>query len=235
MIITVIVPCYNEENTLEKLIDKILAQKGFEKKIILVDDKSTDNSINIIKEKLLNKKVDKVIFHKKNLGKGACIKSAQQFVEGDFVIIQDADLEYNPEDYIHLVNKLKSENLKVVYGSRVLKKDNNESVQNFSHKARIYGNYFLTKISNIVNNQNLTDAHTCYKIFDSELFKSIELSENDFSFCPEVTTKISLLKIDIKEVPINYNGRSYEEGKKIKAIDGLKAIFTILKYRYFKK
>tara|TARA_Y100000817_G_scaffold246860_1_gene198930 strand:- start:347 stop:748 length:402 start_codon:yes stop_codon:yes gene_type:complete len=133
------------------------------------------------------------------------------------------------------VNKLKSENLKVVYGSRVLKKDNNESVQNFSHKARIYGNYFLTKISNIVNNQNLTDAHTCYKIFDSELFKSIELSENDFSFCPEVTTKISLLKIDIKEVPINYNGRSYEEGKKIKAIDGLKAIFTILKYRYFKK
>ena len=92
MIITVIVPCYNEENTLEKLIDKILAQKGFEKKIILVDDKSTDNSINIIKEKLLNKKVDKVIFHKKNLGKGACIKSAQQFVEGDFVIIQDEDL-----------------------------------------------------------------------------------------------------------------------------------------------
>ena len=168
------------------------------------------------------------------MGKGACIKSAQQFVEGDYVIIQDADLEYDPSDYKYLINKIIKENLKVVYGSRVLNEKNNKKIQNFSHKIRIYGNYFLTKISNIINKQNLTDAHTCYKMFETKLFKSIKLIENDFSFCPEITTKISLLNLDIKEVSINYDGRTYDQGKKIVALDGLAAIWTLIKYRYIK-
>ena len=235
MLISIIIPCYNEEKTLEKLIGKILDQKEFKKKIILVDDNSTDGSNLIIKKNLSNKKIDKVIFHETNKGKGACIRSAQPFVEGDYVIIQDADLEYDPRDYKYLVNKMKEENLRVVYGSRVLNHINNKKIQNFSHNIRIYGNNFLTKISNMINRQNLTDAHTCYKMFETDLFKNIKLFENDFSFCPEITTKISLLNLDIKEVPINYDGRSYDQGKKIVALDGLKAIWTLLKYRYFVK
>jgi dolichol-phosphate mannosyltransferase len=234
MLITVIIPCYNEENTLEKIVNKILDQKDFKIKIIIVDDNSKDLSTEIIKNNLMNNKVDKVIFHKKNLGKGACIKSAQPFVEGEYVIIQDADLEYNPENYKFLLNKMIKDQAKVVYGSRVLKEENNKRIQNFSHKLRIYGNYILTKISNFFNNQNLTDAHTCYKMFEAKLFKKIKLHENDFAFCPEITTKISLLNINIKEVPIDYNGRTYDQGKKIQAIDALKAIWTIIKYRYFK-
>jgi len=234
MQITIIIPCYNEEKTLDVLINRILDQKEFKKKIIIVDDYSTDESISIIKDNLLNKKIDQAIFHKENMGKGACIKSAQQFVEGDYVIIQDADLEYDPSDYKYLINKIIKENLKVVYGSRVLNEKNNKKIQNFSHKIRIYGNYFLTKISNIINKQNLTDAHTCYKMFETKLFKSIKLIENDFSFCPEITTKISLLNLDIKEVSINYDGRTYDQGKKIVALDGLAAIWTLIKYRYIK-
>tara|TARA_Y100001958_G_C21088377_1_gene442330 strand:- start:105 stop:809 length:705 start_codon:yes stop_codon:yes gene_type:complete len=234
MLITVIIPCYNEEKTLEKIVNKIRDQKDLNIKIILVDDNSKDLSSEIIKNNLMDKKVDKVIFHEKNLGKGACIKSAQPFVEGEYVIIQDADLEYNPENYKFLLNKMIKDQTKVVYGSRVLKEENNKRVQNFSHKLRIYGNYVLTKISNFFNNQNLTDAHTCYKMFETKLFKKIKLYENDFAFCPEITTKISLLNVNIKEVPIDYNGRTYDQGKKIQAIDALKAIWTIIKYRYFK-
>ena len=122
-----------------------------------------------------------------------------------------------------------------MYGSRVLKSDELNNVQDFSHKIRIYGNKFLTLLSNLLNNQNLTDAHTCYKMFESNIFKKIKLEENDFAFCPEITTKISLMNIGINEVPINYVGRSYDEGKKIVAADGIKAILTIIKYRYFKR
>ena len=149
------------------------------------------------------------------------------------MIIQDADLEYDPIDYYNLVEKIEKENCKVVYGSRVLKNPDYKKAQNFSHNLRIIGNIFLTKLSNFINNQNLTDAHTCYKLFESNLFKSIKLEQNDFAFCPEITTKISLLNIEIYEIPINYNGRTYNEGKKIVANDGLKAIWALLKYRYF--
>ena len=128
----------------------------------------------------------------------------------------------------------KDKNNFVVYGSRVLKRNDLINVQDFSHQIRIYGNRFLTKFSNLINKQNLTDAHTCYKMFKSEIFKSIKLEENDFAFCPEITTKLSLLNINIKEVPINYIGRSYNEGKKITATDGFKAIFTIIKYRFLR-
>ena len=232
--LTIIIPCYNEKKTVIKLLDKIEKLKFIDKEIIIVDDKSNDGSTNLIKNYKFKSK-NKKIFHEKNLGKGAAIKSAQKFVNGKFIIIQDADLEYFPEDYKILLEELEVNNKNnVVYGSRVLKSDELNNIQDFSHQIRIYGNRFLTKFSNLINKQNLTDAHTCYKMFKSEIFKSIKLEENDFAFCPEITTKLSLLNINIKEVPINYIGRSYNEGKKITATDGFKAIFTIIKYRFLR-
>ena len=233
MKLTVIIPAYNEINTIDILIKKVLKTK-IEKQIILIDDCSTDGT----REKILSnykEKIDKIILHEKNLGKGAAIISAQKYVAGNYVIIQDADLEYDPDQYELMVEEALKNNSQAVYGSRVLQKDKFSNIQNFSHKIRIWGNIFLTFISNKINKQNLTDAHTCYKMFESNLFKSINLKQNDFAFCPEITTKVSLLGISIEEVPINYNGRTYIEGKKIKATDGIKAILALIKYRYFDK
>ena len=228
--LTIIIPAYNEINTIQNLINKISNLK-IDKQIILIDDNSNDGTNEIIKKN--NDKIDKIIIHNENKGKGAAIKSAQKFVEGKYVVIQDADLEYNPEDLYSLLDEIEKNNRKVVYGSRVLNNPQNKKSQNFSHSLRIVGNIFLTKFSNILNKQKLTDAHTCYKVFDSELFKSIDLQEEGFSFCPEITPKISLLDIEIIEIPINYDGRTYEKKKKIVASDGLKAIWTLMKYRFF--
>jgi glycosyltransferase involved in cell wall biosynthesis len=229
--LTVIIPVFNEINSIEQLLIKVLNSK-IDKQIIVVDDYSSDGT----RELLINKfkdKMDKIIFHQKNLGKGAAIKSAQKYIIGKYTIIQDADLEYDPADYPILINEAIKNKFKVVYGSRVLNKNMYTNTKNFSHKIRIWGNIFLTFLSNKINNQKLTDAHTCYKLFDSDLFKSINLQENDFSFCPEITTKLSNKNIIIKEVPINYKGRTYDEGKKIKSSDGLKAIFVLFKYKFF--
>ena len=229
--LTVIIPVFNEINSIEQLLIKVLNSK-IDKQIIVVDDYSSDGT----RELLINKfkdKMDKIIFHQKNLGKGAAIKSAQKYIIGKYTIIQDADLEYDPADYPILINEAIKNKFKVVYGSRVLNKNMYTNTKNFSHKIRIWGNIFLTFLSNKINNQKLTDAHTCYKLFDSALFKSINLQENDFSFCPEITTKLSNKNIIIKEVPINYKGRTYDEGKKIKSSDGLKAIFVLFKYKFF--
>jgi len=228
--LTIIIPAYNEINTIQILIDKIFSIK-INKQIILIDDNSMDGTRDAITKN--EEKIDKIIFHDVNKGKGAAIKSAQKFIEGEYVVIQDADLEYDPDDLNNFLNVIESKNLKVVYGSRVLNNLKNKKSQNFSHGLRIFGNIFLTKLSNLINKQNLTDAHTCYKMFDSNLFKSIKLEEDGFSFCPEITTKVSLLNIDISEIAINYNGRSYQQGKKIQAIDGLKAIWTLIKYKFF--
>ena len=178
-------------------------------------------------------RIDKLIFHKKNRGKGAAIKSGQKYVRGKYIGIQDADLEYDPRDLKKIVNEMSKKNIKVMYGSRVLKKNKFKNTQNFTHIVRIWGNVFLTKASNFLNRQKLTDAHTCYKVFDSRIFKKIKLKEKGFSFCPEITTKISMLNINIEEFPINYIGRTYEQGKKITAFDGLDALYVLVKYRYF--
>ena len=229
--LSIIIPVFNEANTLEKIIDKIHKVNIHNKEIILIDDGSTDNTKEIIKKKIAQK-VDKVITHEKNLGKGAAIRSAKEFINGNYVIIQDADLEYDPNDYLKLLKPLQQNLTNVVYGSRVLGKKRYYN-NNFSSNLRVFFNHMLTILSNIINNQNLSDAHTCYKIFKADTFKKINLKENGFSFCPEVTTKLANMKENIIEVEVNYNGRTYEEGKKIKFIDGIFAILTLFKYRFF--
>ena len=228
--LTIIIPVYNEIKTIEKLIKKIL-KINIKKQLIIVDDGSSDGTELILKK--YKSRIDKLIFHKKNLGKGAAIKSGQKYVSGQYIGIQDADLEYDPRDLKKIVNEMDKRDLQVMYGSRVLKKNKFRNTQNFTHIVRIWGNIFLTKASNFLNKQKLTDAHTCYKIFDSRIFKKIKLKEKGFSFCPEITTKISMMNLNIEEFPINYIGRTYEQGKKITAFDGLDALYVLVKYRYF--
>ena len=229
--LTIIIPVYNEIKTIEKLIKKILKINIY-KQLIIVDDGSSDGTQLVLKK--YKKFINKLIIHKKNLGKGAAIKSGQKYVKGKYVGIQDADLEYDPRDLKKIVNEMEKKKLKVMYGSRVLKKNKFKNTQSFTHIVRIWGNIFLTKVSNFFNSQQLTDAHTCYKVFDSKIFKKIRLKEKGFSFCPEITTKISMMNLEIKEFPINYIGRTYEQGKKITAFDGIDALYVLAKYRYFK-
>ena len=229
MLITIIIPCYNEKKTINQIVNKILELKNLNLQIIIIDDNSNDGTKEILKNDI-EKKVNKIIYHSQNRGKGAAIKSAINFIEGEIVIIQDADLEYDPNDYYNLLKPFSENNVNVVYGSRVLgrKKDLNLK---FIQKFRIFGNYILTKISNIINNQNITDAHTCYKVIRTSIFLKLNLEENDFAFCPEVTTKLSKLNEKIIEVPINYNGREIDEGKKIQFSDALKAFTALIKYK----
>ncbi|MDC3076805.1 glycosyltransferase family 2 protein [Candidatus Pelagibacter sp.] len=231
MKLTIIIPVYNEINSINILLDKVLNTK-IDKQIIVVDDNSSDGT----REEILKnykKKIDKLLLHEENRGKGAAIITAKKYINGDFVIIQDADLEYDPSQYELFINEVSKKKIDAIYGSRVLKKDKYNNIQNFSHKIRIWGNIFLTFISNKINNQKLTDAHTCYKMVRSDIFKSINLIETGFAFCPELNTKLSKLGIKIHEIPINYNGRTYEDGKKIRAIDGIIAIKTLIKYKFF--
>jgi len=232
MKLSIIIPVYNEINTIELIVDKINKQKFINKEIIIVDDCSTDGTTVLLKNKIF-KKVSKVIYHKKNLGKGGAIKSAKNIITGDIVMIQDADLEYDPQDYQSLIKPIKDNQFKVVYGSRVLGKKR-YLLNNFTSIYRVFFNHVLTTLSNLLNNQKLTDAHTCYKVFSKEVFDNIHLKENDFSFCPEITTKISLKNLKIKEIPISYYGRSYKEGKKINILDGFKAIIVLFKYRFLR-
>ena len=192
---------YNEKKTIIKLLQIIEEQKFIKKQIIIVDDCSTDNSLDLVKS-YDYKDENLILRHKINMGKGASIKSAQRYVNGDFVIIQDADLEYNPRDYKILLDPIINGSCEVVYGSRVLNKKRYKN--NFISNYRIFGNHLLTLLSNLINKQNLSDAHSCYKLLKADLFKKIKLTHDDFSFCPEITTKISNLKKNIIEVPISY-------------------------------
>ena len=228
IILTIIVPAYNEKKSISRIIDQINEKIIYTKQIIVIDDFSNDGTKDVIRN-LSN--IDKIIFHQRNLGKGAAIKSAIPFIKGNIVAIQDADLEYDPEDLNKLAKEILDQKTNVAYGSRVLNKKrygNNNFISNF----RIFGNHVLTILSNLFNSQQLTDAHTCYKVFKKETFLKLNLKENDFAFCPEVNTKISLLNEKIIELPISYKGRNVQEGKKIKFKDALKALLTIIKYRY---
>tara|TARA_B100001175_G_scaffold302893_1_gene297381 strand:- start:525 stop:1226 length:702 start_codon:yes stop_codon:yes gene_type:complete len=227
--LTVIVPCFNEINTITKII-KLIRKQKLNLQLIVVDDFSRDGTREKLKKFI--KTSEKLILHKKNLGKGAAIRTAKKYIKGKIVIIQDADLEYSPNDYAKLIKPILMKKTNIVYGSRVLNKDRYFG-NSFSSEFRVFANHVLTIISNLINNQNLTDAHTCYKVIKTDIFNKIKLNENGFSFCPEITTKISLKNEKIIEVPISYKGRSYDEGKKINFYDGFNALKTLIKYRFF--
>tara|TARA_Y100001958_G_C21039732_1_gene409744 strand:+ start:114 stop:809 length:696 start_codon:yes stop_codon:yes gene_type:complete len=227
--ISIIIPCYNEINTIEKIIDKIINQTTYKKEIIVVDDFSTDGSREILKDKLSNK-IDKLILNEKNFGKGYSVRQGIKNSTKEIILIQDADLEYEPSDYSKLVEPIINGYADVVYGSRFIGSDE-KKVLYYWHS---FGNYFLTSLSNMFSNINLTDMENCYKVFKSEILKDIELKENRFGFEPEVTAKIAKRKdINIYEVGIKYHGRTYSEGKKIGWKDGLSALRCIIKYNFF--
>ena len=223
--LSVIIPNFNEKQTLELVIAKVQAV-AVDTQIIIVDDASTDGSIEILK-KYQNLPNFKIIYHPTNQGKGAAIRSGIEFVEGNIVIIQDADLEYEPADYLHLIKPIIAHETKVVYGSRLLNSENHKSYTSFYLGGRL-----VTFFTNLLYNQHLTDEPTCYKVFDTELLKSINLKCSRFEFCPEVTAKIAKLGISIPELPISYYPRKIEEGKKIKWYDGIEALWVLLKYKF---
>ena len=228
MKLSIIIPCYDEKEYLSELITLVKASPVREKEIILVDDCSDDGTTELIRTKL-ESEVDRVIYHSTNMGKGAAIRSALTHVTGDLVIIQDADLEYDPQEYPKLMAPVVEGKADVVYGSRFLG-EGPHRVHLFWHYV---GNKFLTIISNMFTNLNLTDMETCYKLFRSEVIKGIKIEQNRFGIEPEITAKIAKKKCRVYEVGISYYGRSYAEGKKIDWKDGVKAIYCILKYGLF--
>ncbi len=232
--LSIVIPVYNEEKTIAKILNKIkkVAHKNsLNIEIIVINDGSTDKSYNILKN--LNKSYDKIINYKMNKGKGYAIRRGLKKATGQIIIIQDADLEYDPNDYINLISPIMTKKSNIVYGSRVLNKSKRKISNTFSNKFRVIANHVLTILSNIINRQNLTDAHTCYKVFKKQLVVKLKLKENGFSFCPEITTKFSNLNESIIEIPISYRGRSYSDGKKIKFKDGISAIITLFRYKFF--
>ena len=228
MKLSIIIPCYNEKSALPDLISLVKEAPVEEKEIILVDDCSNDGSTQLIKTKI-EKEVNKVIYHSKNMGKGAAIKSGLEYVSGDLVILQDADLEYDPREYPKLMAPIIEGKADVVYGSRFLG-GGPHRVYLFWHYV---GNKFLTILSNMFTNLNLTDMETCYKLFRTEIIKGIDLEQKGFGVEPEITAKIAKKDCRIYEVGISYYGRSYGEGKKINWRDGFKAIYYIIKYGIF--
>ena len=225
MKLSIIVPCYNEKDTLPEIISLIKQSPVEEKEIILVDDGSSDGTTDLIRREV-EKTVDRVIYHPKNMGKGAAIRSALQYVTGDVVIIQDADLEYDPREYPKLIAPIIEGKADVVYGSRFLG-EGPHRVHMFWHYV---GNKLLTILSNMFTNLNLTDMETCYKTFKTGVLKNINLKEKGFGVEPEMTVKMAKQNCRVYEVGISYHGRSYSEGKKINWKDGLKALYLIIKY-----
>ena len=228
--LSIIIPCYNEKNTIEIILKKIIQNLNKYKfsnyEILIVDDCSTDGTIQILKQLDNDNKIF-IHFHNKNLGKGAAIHTALKHLTGEVVIIQDADLEYDPSDYHKLLTPFFEANADVVYGSRFLGGGKYSRVHFFWHYL---ANKILTFICNLFTNLNLTDMETGYKVFKSSALKSILLKEETFSFEPEVTIKLSKKKFKFFEVPISYNGRSYDEGKKIGLKDAFIALKTIIFY-----
>ncbi len=218
-------PVYNEKKTIREIIAKVMAVP-IEKELVIVDDASIDGTREILKE-YEGKEGIKVLYHQKNKGKEGAIKTGIPFTTGEIISIQDGDLETNPNDFIHLTEPIKKGEAEVVYGSRYYNKDTKGSY--FAYK---FGARFLSIVVNVLYHQNITDEATCYKVFKSDILKKIPLEYDRFEFCPEVTAKVSKMGYKIKELPMNYYPRSFEEGKKMNWRDGIKALWVLVKFRF---
>ena len=225
MKVSIVIPCYNEKDTIEKIVAVVRTAAIENKEIIVIDDGSQDGTQAVLKERL-SKIVDRIIYHPTNRGKGAALRSGFAAATGDIILVQDADLEYNPEDYPVLLEPLMSGKADAVFGSRFMG-GRPHRVLFFWHMA---GNKFLTLLSNMFTNLNLTDMETGYKAFKASLIKSIQIEEDRFGVEPEIIAKLARTGSRIYEVGISYSGRTYAEGKKINWKDGVRAIYAILKY-----
>lgn len=228
-ILSVIIPVYNERDTVERVIEKVRGC-GIRTEIIIVDDCSADGTRELLKGKLKNR-VDKVLYHKKNYGKGVALRHGFSAATGDFVVVQDADMEYDPGDFVQLMQPFVSGecDADAVYGSRYLRSDRFR-VDGFYHEL---GNRMLTIVSNICSNLSLSDMETCYKMFRREVIQSMYLKEARFGFEPEITARLARKRCRIYEVPISYHPRTFEEGKKIGLKDAFRALYCIIKYNFF--
>ena len=225
MKLSVVIPVYNEVHTVEEIIDRVQAV-DVDKELVLVDDFSTDGTRDLLAELEQRHENVRVFFHERNYGKGRALRTGFEKAQGDYVVIQDADLEYDPEDYHKLLRPLEAGKADAVFGSRFATTEEHR-VLYFWHSV---GNRFLTLLSNMFTDLNLTDMETCYKVFRRPLIQAIPLEEDRFGFEPEITSKLAKARARIYEVGIAYHGRTYEEGKKIGMKDGFRALYCIVKY-----
>lgn len=230
MKLSVVIPCYNESKTIRSIVDKLNGVPIDDIEIIVVDDASTDGTRELLKREI-QPIVSKIIYHEINMGKGAALRSGFNEATGDVVVVQDADLEYDPHEFPLLMEPIMSDKADVLFGSRFMGGQPHRVIY-FWHMV---GNRFLTLLSNMFTNINLTDMETCYKMFRAEVIKSINIEENRFGFEPEITAKIAHGNYRIYEVGISYYGRTYGEGKKIGWKDGIKAMYAILKYNIWNR
>src|ERR1043166_3601602 len=228
MKLSVVIPVFNERNTVEQIVNVVRGAEVEQIEIIVVDDGSTDGTQQVLKEKIATV-ANQIIYQPRNMGKGAAVRAGFAAATGDVVLVQDADLEYNPADYPTLLEPILSGKADAVFGSRFMG-GRPHRVLYFWHMV---GNRFLTLLSNMFTNLNLTDVETCYKAFRADVIKKLDLRENRFGFEPEVTAKLAKAKCRIYEVGISYNGRTYSEGKKVNWKDGFRAIYTIVRYNLF--
>jgi glycosyltransferase involved in cell wall biosynthesis len=232
MKLTVVIPCYNELRTIDRILDAVRQSPHPDKEIIVVDDCSIDGTREKLKSEIESSgRVDRIIYHDRNQGKGAALRTGFQHASGDVVIVQDADLEYDPNEYPRLIEPIASGKADVVFGSRFVGSEAHR-VLYFWHRV---GNNVLTLFSNMLTDLDLTDMETCYKAFRREVIQSIEIEETRFGFEPEITAKVAKRRdLRVYEVGISYHGRTYEEGKKIGWKDGLRAVYCIIKYNWFR-
>ena len=229
MKLSIVIPCFNEEKTLKTLVERVLVFKELEKEIIIIDDCSTDKSKSIIEDLTNSNSEIRGIYLEKNSGKGAALSRGFDEVKGDIVLIQDADLEYDPKDYTTLIKPFKNTDADIVYGSRFM---GGEYVR-LHFFWHFVANKILTFATNIVTNLNMSDMETGYKVFKRSVIQSIKIKENSFGVEPEITVKLAKKNFVFYEVPISYQGRSYEDGKKITIKDAFVALYCIFKYRFF--